>query len=238
MTKRRMFSTPSLRLPATTSAAAAASTASKIKSNLSTVTKLPTALKRSTISSTDTGNKAHVDDGGPTCTTIPSLSSSSTESSEESKAVPRMFGMSSLMSIRTGSKEKAPSKPASNCSFDSPAAQINRSNSNSSNSSNNSDEAAESNDEPKAQKSAVNSASRFVRGMPTLLRRAVSNSHIPDASGVIWKKASDASADSTSRREFMENSPENDRHSLLLMLQVPQTQRHSQVPLMAAGETW
>ncbi|CAI5724117.1 unnamed protein product [Peronospora destructor] len=238
MTKRCTFSTPSLRLPARASSTAAASTASRIKSNLSTVTKLPTALKRSTINCTDTDNKAHVVDGGPTCTTVPSLSSSSSESFEESKAVPRVFGIPSLMCIRTGSKEKASSKPASNCSFGSPEAQINRSNSNSSNTQSNSEEEAESNEESKAQKSAVNSASRFVMGMPTLLRRAVSNNYIPDASVVIWKKTPDASANTTLRREFTENSPENDRHSLLLLLQVPQTRRHSQVPLMAAGETW
>ncbi|GMF19276.1 unnamed protein product [Phytophthora lilii] len=266
-TKRRMFSTPLLRRSATASTAAAASAASRIKSNLSTVTKLPNALKRTTTNSglaassapePANDHKAAVD----RAPTIPSLSRSSTDSSvkhEETKVAPhhnKMFAIPSLMRIRTG--EKTHSKPlstpvqtVSDCPLDSPEARSEHSRSNSSNNSSNnnnnsSDAEVDTNDvpTPSSQKSAMNSASRFVMGVPTMLRRAVSSNHTPPRANAApttapQKKSPDTSANSTPRGEFPEDDlEENDRHSLLLMLQVPESQRHSQVPLMAASETW
>ncbi|KAG7388550.1 hypothetical protein PHYPSEUDO_012187 [Phytophthora pseudosyringae] len=256
-TKRRMFSTPLLRRSATASSAAAASAASRIKNNLSTVSKLPTALKRNSANSGSavpvaSDGKASVD----RAPTVPSLSRSSTESSvtkEETKAASshgRMFGIPSLMRIRTGSKEKTHSKPmsspvysASSCALDSPEAKSRRSYSGG----NNSSETEASNDDEvhetarQHQSSAISTASRFVMGMPTLLRRAVSNNHTPpsaDAPAATQKKSPDTSANSTPRGESPEDDlEENDRHSLLLMLQVPEA-RYSQIPLMAASEAW
>ncbi|KAL4115613.1 hypothetical protein KRP22_004476 [Phytophthora ramorum] len=242
-TKRRLFSTPLLSRSATASAASAAS---RIKSNLSTVTKLPTALKRTAANSgsANNNNKATVD----RAPTIPSLSRSSTESSvkqEEAKAAPqhnRMFGIPSLMRIRTGSKDKTHSNPlpspvftASDCPLDSPEEQSEHS----SRGNNSSENEAEINEAE--HKSAANTASRFVMGVPAMLRRAVSNNHTPPsatAAAPLQKKSPDTSANSTPRGDFPEDDSENDRHSLLMMLQVPEGQRRSLIPLMAASEAW
>ncbi|GMF42423.1 unnamed protein product [Phytophthora fragariaefolia] len=236
-TKRRMFSSPLLRRSATASSAAAASAASKIKSNLSTVTKLPTALKRSATSnaSVSSDNKANVGRSP----TIPSVSTSSTESSAKQEAPKQQsnkgFGIASMMRMRNGSKEdKTQSKPPqADCASNSPEdAKSEQSNTDSSS------EAEGDNDEvgtPEA-KSAINSASRFVMGMPTLLRRAVSNN--APAAAATQKKSPDTSANSTPRGQFPEDDfEENDRHSLLMMMQVPESRRNSQIPLMAASET-
>ncbi|KAL3663598.1 hypothetical protein V7S43_011485 [Phytophthora oleae] len=249
--KRRMFSTPLLRRSATASSTAAASAASRIKSNFSTVTKLPTALKRNSANSgsssatTTEEIKANVD----RAPTVPSLLRSSTESSvkkEDTKSVSnhgRKFGIPSLMRIRTASKDKTHSKPmpspvctASDCPLDSPET---KSNNNSETDVNNNDEVHEST--PQHQASAINTASRFVMGMPTLLRRVVSNNHTPpsaDAPTATQKKSPDTSANSTPRGDFPEDDlEENDRHSLLMMMQVPEA-RNSHIPLMAASEAW
>ncbi|KAG1685514.1 hypothetical protein DVH05_008290 [Phytophthora capsici] len=241
--KRRMFSTPLLHRSATASSAAAASAASKIKSNLST--KLPTALKRNSGSSATEETKANVD----RAPTVPSLSRSSTDSSvkkEDTKSISshgRKFGIPSLMRIRTVSKDKTHSKPTpspvcttTDCPLDSPET---KRKSNSETDVNSNDEVYES--VPQHQTSAINTASRFVMGMPTLLRRAVSNNHTPpsaDAPAASQKKSPDTSANSTPRGDFPEDDlEENDRHSLLLMMQVPEA-RNSQIPLMAASEAW
>jgi hypothetical protein len=243
-TKRRMFGAPLLRRSATASSNAAA----RIKSNLSTVTKLPTALKRST---TNSGSAAAVDKAhGDRAPTVPSLSRSSTDSSvkkEETKAAPqhsRMFGIPSLMRIRTGSKDKSHTKPpspvlatTSDGPLDSPEGRSEHSTNDNTNVTEPEENEAS---EPHAQTSAINSASRFVMGMPTMLRRAVSSNHTPPtAPAANQKKSPDTSANSTPRGEFPEDElEENDRHSLLMMLQVPEAQRRSQIPLMAVSEAW
>ncbi|OWZ07364.1 Mannosyl-oligosaccharide alpha-1,2-mannosidase [Phytophthora megakarya] len=224
-TKRRMFSSPLLRRSATASSAAAASAASRIKSNLSTV-KLPTALKRA---SANSGRSASDDkDTVDRAPTVPSLSRSSTDSSvkkEDTKG--KVFNIPSLM--RKGTNSNPLSSPAR------------------SNTSRNNSEAEASNDdeahETMPQASAINTASRFVKGMPTMLRRVVSSNHTPPTSSddpVTTKKRSpDTSANSTPRGQFPEDDfEEEDRHSLLMMMQVPEARRNSQVPLMAATEAW
>ncbi|KAG3173975.1 hypothetical protein PI124_g906 [Phytophthora idaei] len=233
-TKRRMFSTPLLRRSATASSAAAASAASRIKNNLSTV-KLPTALKRN---SANSGSVAAAPSVPVDC--MPSLSRSSTESSvkkEETNAVPnngKKFGIPSLMHMRTGTKDKTNSK--SDCRLDSPEAKSQSSNNSSEEEVNNNEESAT----PQHATSAINTASRFVMGMPTLLRRVVSNNHPHSADALVAtrKKSPDTSANSTPRGESSEDDmEENDRHSLLMMLQVPEA-RNSLIPLMAFNQAW
>ncbi|POM71945.1 Hypothetical protein PHPALM_11420 [Phytophthora palmivora] len=237
-TKRRMFSSPLLRRSATASSAAAVSAASRIKSNLSTV-KLPTALKRSSANSGNTSDKSK--DSVDRAPTVPSLLRSSTDTSvkkEETKMAPshgKVFGIPSVMRKGPGFKK----------SSDSP---LNSSERSSSNSTNNSETEENSSDEvhenmPQQQTSATKTASRFVMGMPTMLRRAVSNNHAlhstSDIPATTQKKSPDTSANSTPQGQLPEdNFDEEDRHSLLMMLQVPQARRNSQIPLMAASEAW
>lgn len=227
-TKRRIFSTPMLRRSATASSAAAASAASKIKSNLSTV-KLPTALKRNSANSGKNAAAAPVD-----C--VPSLSRSSTDSSvkKETNAVPnngKKFAIPSLKHIRASAMDKMKTKPS--CPLDSPEAKSQRSNISSEEDTSNEDSVT-----PQHATSAINTASRFVMGMPTMLRRAVSNNHPPGAEAIAHKKSPDTSANSTPRGESSEDDwDENDRHSLLMMLQVPEA-RNSLIPLMAVSQTW
>ncbi|ETL49391.1 hypothetical protein L916_01117 [Phytophthora nicotianae] len=230
-TKRRMFSSPMLRRSATASSAAAASAASKIKSNLSTV-KLPTALKRNSANSRSAAAAPSVPVG---C--VPSLSRSSTESSvkkAETNAMPnngKKFGIPSLKHIRAAAKDKVHSKR--DCPLDSPEAKSQRSNNSSEEETSNEDSVT-----PQHATSAMNTASRFVMGMPTMLRRAVSNNHPPGTDAPALKKSPDTSANSTPRGESSgDDWDENDRHSLLMMLQVPEA-RNSLIPLMAVSQAW
>ncbi|KAI9905519.1 hypothetical protein PsorP6_014022 [Peronosclerospora sorghi] len=234
-TKRRMFVTPSLRISATASSAAAASAANKIKSNLSSVTKLPTALKRpmpNSTSATHEDKKVPVDVAPTTCSSPTSLSriDSSREHEETKAAAPRMFGIPSLMRLKTVSKEHTAVEGTSD---DSPHGHSTSDKCHTVDMDHNAGETSGNESLPEHPVSAVNSASRFVRGMPTMLKRAVT----PDGS-VTRKKSPDKSASSTLQEETGGDDPENDRLSLLLMLQVPQARRQSQVPLMAASETW
>lgn len=241
-----MFSSPLLRRSATASSAAAASAASKIKSNLSTVTKLPTALKRSaTTHSAGNGaapsnddDKANVD-RAPTIASL-SGSNSSPESAAKQQEAPKqhsnkMFSIPSMMRIRTGSKEDKPQETK-----DSTQDKNEQSNNDTTSTSSETegDTDVESTSQP--QMSAINSASRFVMGMPTLLRRAVSNNAPASAAAAATqKKSPDTSANSTPRGQFPEDDfEENERHSLLMMMQVPESRRNSQIPLMAVTEAW
>ncbi|KAE9350068.1 hypothetical protein PF008_g6623 [Phytophthora fragariae] len=236
-TKRRMFSSPLLRRSATASSAAAASAASKIKSNLST------ALKRSAMNTgsgsmpSNDDNKANVD----RAPTIPSLSTSSTESSAKQHSN-KMFSMPSMMR-RTGSKEEKTQKSTESDdlkhSTEDKSEQSNNDTSSSSETEGDNDvESTSPEATTQSQKSAINSASRFVMGMPTLLRRAVSN-NAPASAAATQKKSPDTSEDSTPRGQFPEDDfEENERHSLLMMMQVPESQRNSLIPLMAVGEAW
>ncbi|KAF1793112.1 hypothetical protein GQ600_15136 [Phytophthora cactorum] len=223
-TKRRMFSTPLLRRSATASSAAAASAASRIKNNLSTV-KLPTALKRN---SANSGSAAAAPSVPVDC--VPSLSRSSTESSvkkEETNAVPnngKKFGIPSLMHMRTGTKDKTNSK--SDCRLDSPEAK--------SQSSNNSSEEEVNNNEDRLR------LSMRLR-LSTLRRALLWNADVAETRYALVatrKKSPDTSANSTPRGESSEDDmEENDRHSLLMMLQVPEA-RNSLIPLMAFNQAW
>ncbi|KAG6590960.1 Mannosyl-oligosaccharide alpha-1,2-mannosidase [Phytophthora cinnamomi] len=252
-TKRRMFSSPLLRRSATASSAAAASAASKIKSNLSTVTKLPTALKRS--ATTNSANANANDDNKANvgrAPTIPSRSdSSSTESAAKQEAPKqhgsKMFSIPSMMRIRTGSKEDKTHESAHvdgpKDSAEDKSELSNNDTSSSSETEGDGDmEATSPEAAAQAHKSAINSASRFVMGMPTLLRRAVSNNTPATAAAAAvatQKKSPDTSANSTPRGQLPEDDfEENERHSLLMMMQVPESRRNSQIPLMAVNEAW
>ncbi|RLN74881.1 hypothetical protein BBJ28_00005289 [Nothophytophthora sp. Chile5] len=260
--KRRMFSAPLLRRSATASSAAA-SAASRIKSNFSTdkLTKLPTSLKRSTTSSgsatastsaraADAAGTREDKANGDRAPTIPALKRASTDSKpREAKATPshphtRKFGIPSLMRVRTSSKEKEQVKPppspafsASNCPLDSPEPQ--------SMPNTTADSAPNSKvlpPLPPPHKPSSSTASRFVSRMPLMLKRVVSSSHTANTSSTqsVPHTTLDTSASSTPRDDFLEDNEleENERRSLLLMLQVPETQRRSQLPLMAASQTW
>ncbi|CEG42768.1 uncharacterized protein PHALS_13018 [Plasmopara halstedii] len=218
--KQHGFATPLLRRSATVSSAAAASAASKLKSNLSTVTKLPTALKRTSATSGTTAT-ASTD-----C--APSLSRSSTASSveEETKATSNhggKFGLSSIMHIRTSFMDKSHLKTmALNGIHNSPKSQRNN-------------DSGKEPTTPRHSASAINTASRFVKGVPTLLRRAVTNNHGANSSSV---ESPDANVAFTPREGISEDDlEENERHSLLMMLQVPEA-TISLIPLMAVGEAW
>ncbi|RLN88704.1 hypothetical protein BBJ28_00017180 [Nothophytophthora sp. Chile5] len=260
--KRRMFSAPLLRRSATASSAAAASAASRIKSNFSTdkLAMLPTSLKRSTTSSgsatastsaraADAAGTRKDKANGDRAPTIPALKRASTDSKpREPKAAPshphtRKFGIPSLMRVRTSSKEKEHVKPppspafsASNCPLDSPEPQSIP------------NTTAGSAPNSKAlpplppHKPSSSTASRFVSRMPSMLKRVVSSSHAANTASTqsVPHTTPDTSASSTPRGDFPEDNEleENERRSLLLMLQVPETQRRSQLPLMAASQTW
>ncbi|KAJ8579162.1 hypothetical protein ON010_g43 [Phytophthora cinnamomi] len=231
----------------------AASAASKIKSNLSTVTKLPTALKRS--ATTNSANANANDDNKANvgrAPTIPSRSdSSSTESAAKQEAPKqhgsKMFSIPSMMRIRTGSKEDKTHESAHvdgpKDSAEDKSELSNNDTSSSSETEGDGDmEATSPEAAAQAHKSAINSASRFVMGMPTLLRRAVSNNTPATAAAAAvatQKKSPDTSANSTPRGQLPEDDfEENERHSLLMMMQVPESRRNSQIPLMAVNEAW
>ncbi|KAG7401141.1 hypothetical protein PHYBOEH_002699 [Phytophthora boehmeriae] len=231
-TKRRMFSAPMLRRSATASGIAAANAASKIKSNLTT--KLPIALKRNSAAPADDAkaeDKATVE----RAPTVPSLAKANSLESKTPNT--KKFGMPSLMGIkaRTTSKDKTNAKSLSEpvpagteCPLDSPEPQKMSENTTEDSEADTCDEAS-----PPAQK-ANNAASRFVPRMPAMLKRVVSTGTAP-----VTKKASpDTSANSTPRRDTPDDPEENTRRSLLFMIQVPLARRRSQVPLMAASESW
>lgn len=86
--------------------------------------------------------------------------------------------------------------------------------------------------------SAIDSASRFVMGVPTLLRHAVTNNQLLNGAHASTTKSSNANASLTSHSDCSEDDQEeNDRHSLLMMLQVPEA-TNALIPLMAVGEAW
>uniref|UniRef100_M4BUZ0 Uncharacterized protein n=1 Tax=Hyaloperonospora arabidopsidis (strain Emoy2) TaxID=559515 RepID=M4BUZ0_HYAAE len=244
-TKRRMFSTPSLRSSATASSAAAVSAAFRLKSNLSTATKLPIARPRPTAiragTAIDDGNRVHEH-----CT-VSSLSRShtlpvSSGKHDQAKTASQRFAFSSIMRLRTVPKDKGQSRPVSNSAVKSLDGPLKRCTSTrSSGTIDDSEEEAEFNDECTSagtHKSAMTSASRFVRGMPTMLRRAVTTNNTSNETPKTPMTPLDASSPTTPQEQLSTGDPEDDRHSLLLMLQVPQTRRYSQIPLMAASESW
>ncbi|CAI5723368.1 unnamed protein product [Hyaloperonospora brassicae] len=242
-TKRRMFPTSSMRSSATASSAAAVSAAFRLKSNLSTATKLPIARQRPTAIRAGT-----VPDGSTAVREecpVKSLARSHTESAagkqhDQAKTASQRFAMSSIMRLRTVSKDKVHSKLAAVTHLKkSHGGRLKRCTStNSSGTYADSEEEAELNGEctsSKAHKSAMTSASRFVKGMPTMLRRAVSTNNPLDEAQTSPFDGSDCY---TPQDETATDDTEDDRQSLLLMLQVPQTRRYSQLPLMAASEGW
>ncbi|TDH68193.1 hypothetical protein CCR75_003231 [Bremia lactucae] len=212
---------------ATEASAAAASTASMIRSNFATVS---SALKNNYATN------------GSAAMSLPSLSrpgsAESLRDKETAKALPhhnKTFSIPSIMHIRTGFLDKNHSRSmASDSSTGSPEPLSQRSNISV-------DDAEHEFTTPRHAASAMKTASRFVMGMPTLLKRAVSNNHTLSNADPITttpKKSPNAPALSTPREDFFEdNLEDNDRHSLLLMMQVPEG-RNSWIPLMAVGEAW